>query len=693
MDEEMIQDTLIEGQAITEGTFGFSISDGDGNAYAINLETGESTSLGTIRAQTISGPDLLPPLEDDQEIEGLATVPVGDVDGDGDIESTIFGVSEANNGPGIVVRDVQAPPEVIVGVTQGRIGTEAGAAYDPTTSTIFNVQSDEEADSLVTALYRIPAEPPTDENGDVIDGPLVEELVGTTEGIYVDGLAIDSEGNAFASDFRLTDSLYSVDLETGDLSLVGSFGLDFDVNEDSGLDFAPDGTLYGITEDANLYTIDTETGAATFVAEITDSVTGELVPADLEGFAIADAATLAPFARVESDDIGEIPQEVLDANGLNVIDTEGIDLSERRFSFNDGEGIFIAGDGSISDFFQIEANNNGDDGIDLDELLDRATVTIERASVRNNGDDGLDVFGIDNTVNVITSTLGGNAEEGFEIDGARNDVNVSSSVFQENDDDGFDIDRPGRFNNVFLNDSVFRNNGDDGIDTLGSDNTITLSNVTANGNGEEGFEVDGIDNDITITDNSLFISNVDDGFDIDFPGVRNTVDIVRSAARENGENGFEISGRLNTINFDDSESDINEGSGFTVNGDENTVTINDSFLFQNGVNGFFLDRTADDNTITITDADIFGNAQDGIGIRGDNNDFTLSDVELADNGAFGLNVRGDGNTFDLTDIEFFGNGSGAVTINGDNNILTIANSNITIDDIINTGINNTITFA
>lgn len=512
---------FIEGQAITEGTFGFSISDGDGNAYAFDLETGEAVSLGTIRAQTISGPDLLPALEDDQEIEGLATVPIGDVDGDGDIETTLFGVSEANNGPGLVVRDLQSPPERIVGVTQGRIGTEAGAAYDPTTSTIFNVQSDDLADPIVTALYRIPAEPPTDENGDVIDGPLVEELVGTTEGIYVDGLAIDSEGNAFASDFRLTDSLYSVDLETGDLSLVGSFGLDFDVEEDSGLDFAPDGTLYGITEDSNLYTIDTETGAATFVNEIIDVATGELVPADIEGFAIADAANLAPLARVESDnDIDEIPQEVLDANGLNLLDTEGIDIADRRFSFNDGEGIFIAGDGSVSSFSQIEASSNGSDGINLDGLLNRAQVTVQTSSISNNSDDGVDISGVENTVDIFSSEL--------------------------------------------------LNNGGDGL----------------------------------------------------------------------------IFGRT-------------------------------------GVN----------NTIGITSTDIIGNGESGIEVRGGNNDFTLSDVVFGNNGTFGLNVGGSGNTFDLRDVGFFGNGRGAVVIRGDNNLLTITDSNITLDNIINNGLNNTITFA
>lgn len=520
MEEEMI-DTFVEGQAITEGTFGFSISDGDGNAYAFDLETGEAVSLGTIRSQTISGPDLLPALEDDQEIEGLATVPIGDVVEGQATEFTLVGVSESNNGPGLVVRDIQAPPEVIVGVTQGRIGTEAGAAYDPTTSTVFNVQSDDLTDPLVTALYRIPIESPTDENGDIIDGPLVEQLVGTTEGIYVDGLAIDSEGNAFASDFRLTDSLYSVDLETGDLSLVGSFDLDFDVDEDSGLDFAPDGTLYGITEDSNLYTIDTETGAATFVNEIIDVATGELVPADIEGFAIADAATLAPLARVESDnDIDEIPQEVLDANGLNVIDTEGTDISDRRFSFNDGEGIFIAGDGSVSLFSQIEANSNGGDGTNLDGLVDRAEVTIGLAEISNNGDAGVDISGIENA------------------------VDISSSELLNNEHDG------------------------------------------------------------------LFVSRI-------------------------------------------------------------------------GV----------DNTVSITSTDIIGNGESGIEVRGGNNDFTLSDVVFRNNGTFGLNIVGDGNTFEIDDVGFFRNGSGAISIGGDNNVLTITDSNITLDNIINNGLNNTITFA
>lgn len=243
---------------------GYSISDSNGNLYAFNMLTGAAVDLGNI-------PYGAPPAGPDDEIEGL-----------GFVGNQLYGVSEANYGEGSFW-NVTTPPGTQIGLTGAREGTEAGADYNTVDGKYYNVQADDQAVGPNKSwLYSI----------DVATG--VSTFIGA-DPIYVDGLAINNDGVAYASDFRLTDSLYTVNLATGALTLVGPFGIG-DVTFDSGLGFDPAGNLWGLTENGDIYSINTATGAATYQATLNAAdVIG--LEGDFEGLAvIPEPASLALLA-------------------------------------------------------------------------------------------------------------------------------------------------------------------------------------------------------------------------------------------------------------------------------------------------------------------------------------------------------------------------------------------------------------
>ncbi len=233
------------------GPIGFSVSDTTNSLYRIDLLTGFATNLGVLN------------YPQDDELEGLAS-----------INGTLYGVGEANYGTGGLY-NITTPPGTLVGSTGPRLGSEAGAAYSPATGLIYNLQADENLppDTARSFLYSI--DPAT----------AASTFIGFSP-FYADGLAINSLGEAFATDFRLTGSLYRVDLATGALSLVGSLGLpESDLGFDSGLAFdLSNDALYALREDGAIYTVNAATGAAAFQAFVTEN--GVRVPGDLEGLDI-----------------------------------------------------------------------------------------------------------------------------------------------------------------------------------------------------------------------------------------------------------------------------------------------------------------------------------------------------------------------------------------------------------------------
>lgn len=191
-------------------------SNGDDHLYSIDAATGVATDLGLV---------------DFGDAEGLAFV-----------GSTLYAIG----GTVDEFWNITTPPGALVGATGDREGIDAGLDYDPTSGTMYN-RNDED-------LYTI----------NLATGNAT--LVGGDE-TFTDGLAIDGSGNAFGIDGIFTDSLYSIDLATGNANLIGGLGLG-NISVQFGLTFVGS-TLYALNDSGNIYTLNTTTGAATFVSSTT----------------------------------------------------------------------------------------------------------------------------------------------------------------------------------------------------------------------------------------------------------------------------------------------------------------------------------------------------------------------------------------------------------------------------------------
>jgi hypothetical protein len=219
-----------------------------------------------------------------QELEGFLSI-------DGPTNSRLLGVAEnpdvtSTQDPSILADITAAACNAngvgsLIGETGITFGTEAGAAWDHTTNTVFSVATDDLDPASGTILYEI----------DPSSGMAIPRSL--TTNVVLDGLAVGGDGTLYATDGRINDSLYKYNFDTEQFELVGSFGVA--VNEDTGLanyrGVSGTGTeLNMITEGdganlGRLWRVDATNGALTLVGEILFS-DGTEVPEDLEGFDI-----------------------------------------------------------------------------------------------------------------------------------------------------------------------------------------------------------------------------------------------------------------------------------------------------------------------------------------------------------------------------------------------------------------------
>ena len=104
---------------------------------------------------------------------------------------------------------------------------------------------------------------------DVINGAIIKD-VGTVDftGYSFTGMPCDRTTGTmyvYAIDFNVESYLYTIDLSTGALTLVGGLGL---AGTENIIDMAIDGTgtMYAWGLDDNVYTVNPATGAGTFLA-------------------------------------------------------------------------------------------------------------------------------------------------------------------------------------------------------------------------------------------------------------------------------------------------------------------------------------------------------------------------------------------------------------------------------------------
>jgi hypothetical protein len=171
-----------------------------------------------------------------------------------------------------------------LGPTNIDFGTEAGSAWDPISGQVYAIASDDLLVPPQTRLY-------------VQTGATTFSEINTSN-IYLDGLAVGGNGVLYATDARITDTLYRFDFDLELWVAIDSNGngLGVALNEDSGLACyrglgGNETNLYMITEGdganlGRLWTIALGTGDASLVGEIRLAVDGSEVPEDIEGFEI-----------------------------------------------------------------------------------------------------------------------------------------------------------------------------------------------------------------------------------------------------------------------------------------------------------------------------------------------------------------------------------------------------------------------
>lgn len=195
-------------------------SNNNDHLYSIDAATGVATDLGLLA--------------------------FGDAEGLAFIGSSLFAIGGSVG----ELWNITTPPGSLVGATGPRSGVDAGLDYNSANGLLYNYNATGGGGSL----YVI----------DPITG--LATLVGSSS-VFLDGLAINSAGQAFGIDGIFSDSLYSVDLATGATALIGGLGIG-DISVQFGLTDA-DGTLYGLNSNGSLYSFNTLTGAATFLASTT----------------------------------------------------------------------------------------------------------------------------------------------------------------------------------------------------------------------------------------------------------------------------------------------------------------------------------------------------------------------------------------------------------------------------------------
>lgn len=144
--------------------------------------------------------------------------------------------------------NLTTPPGYMIGATGAGLSID-GLDYDRTRGTMYQLSTY----AMVTQLYSI--------NMDTGEATLV---AGSVMATMIDGLAINSHGDVFAAGVW-PNSLCQIDLNEGTFTPVGPLGISSPGS--LGLAFDESDTLWALKSDGSIFTVDTSTGTATFVAQ------------------------------------------------------------------------------------------------------------------------------------------------------------------------------------------------------------------------------------------------------------------------------------------------------------------------------------------------------------------------------------------------------------------------------------------
>ncbi|MCK4625357.1 MAG: PEP-CTERM sorting domain-containing protein [Phycisphaerae bacterium] len=233
--------------------WGYSVqSDGDDCLYRINLTSGTATKIGPVGYG---------------DVEGLSFQPGTGI---------LFGW---NNGGHLITIDLVSGTGTYVGPSGVSGQFDAGLTFDGNGDLFVSKSTDSE-------LYS--ANPNTG----------LVSLIGYTSGMDVIALE-DAGGNSLWGVSQEHDdqplSFVSLSKITGAATLIGNVGLGSGVSHGVGIDYTPDGTLWGIADSGAIFTIDTVTGQGTVTANTLSGFEGLAVipePATLSLLAVGAMALI-----------------------------------------------------------------------------------------------------------------------------------------------------------------------------------------------------------------------------------------------------------------------------------------------------------------------------------------------------------------------------------------------------------------
>lgn len=163
----------------------------------------------------------------------------------------LYAVGEPGSGSGSgEFWNLTTPPGYMIGATGAGLSID-GLDYDRTTGTMYQLSTY----AMLTQLYSINM---TTGEATVVTGTT------STQATMIDGLAINSQGEIFAAGLW-PNSLYQIDLSDGTFTPVGSLGIGGAGS--LGLAFDESDILWALRSDGSIFTVDTSTGAATYVAQ------------------------------------------------------------------------------------------------------------------------------------------------------------------------------------------------------------------------------------------------------------------------------------------------------------------------------------------------------------------------------------------------------------------------------------------
>lgn len=261
----------------------------------------------------------------------------------------------------------------------------------------------------------------------------------------------------------------------------------------------------------------------------------------------------------------------------------------------------IDADIEISQIVSTDNAGLGNNGIELrvnDTLsLTGGSVTVSDVTSTGNGGSGLSITGLVIDVDLVNVNASNNGDNGIFIE-ALGDVNAENITASGNDVGGMDVTSSGGSVSV-LGTNLFENNNETGL-YIDANGDVELENITANGNGAgailgNGAEVYSVTGAVNMSGANVFNNNLNNGLLVE-SGADASVENV--TASQNGDTGaeFNVTGSLSILGTNLFENNSSLGLYIEADGDIDTENITATAngvelyaggsIFMNGTNAF-----------------------------------------------------------------------------------------------------------